>query len=161
MPRSCTICEHPKREAIDRALVGGASNRSLASLYDVSEAAVRRHRTNHLPARMVMAQEAAEIVHADTLLDDVRGLQVSTLAILARAELSGELRVALSAIREARGNLELLAKMVGELDERPTVSVLMGPAWLEARGRIVAALDGYPDAKGAVLKALESARANG
>ena len=26
MPRSCTICEHPERKAIDRALVGETSN---------------------------------------------------------------------------------------------------------------------------------------
>ena len=58
MPRSCTVCEHPEREAIDSALVGDASNRSVASLYDVSEAAVRRHKANHLPAKLVIAERA-------------------------------------------------------------------------------------------------------
>src|SRR5918997_7055578 len=82
MPRSCTICEHPGREAMDEALVGGASNRSLASLYDVSEAAVRRHKANHLPAKLVMAVKAAEVVEADTLLDQVKGLQSRAYAIL-------------------------------------------------------------------------------
>ena len=66
MPRSCTVCEHPEREAIDRSLVGGASNRSVASLYDVSEAATRRHKANHLPAKLVMAAKAAEVAEADS-----------------------------------------------------------------------------------------------
>src|ERR671913_1931176 len=127
MPRSCTICEHPERGAIDEALVGGASNRSAASLYDVSEAAVRRHKANHLPAKLVMAQAAEEVAQADDLLQQVRDLQGRALAILGKAEAAGDLRTALGAIREARGNLELLAKLLGELDERPVVNVDVSP----------------------------------
>jgi len=41
VPRTCTICEHPEIEAIDRALVGETSNLSVSALYDVSEAAIR------------------------------------------------------------------------------------------------------------------------
>jgi len=156
MPRSCTVCEHPEREAIDEALVGGASNRSVASLYDVSEAAARRHKSNHLPGKLVMAQAAEEVAQADDLLAQVRGLQAKALGILSKAEEAGELRTALSAIREARGNLELLAKLLGELDERPTVNLLISPEWLELRAVIVTALEPYSDARGAVLKALES-----
>jgi hypothetical protein len=42
-------------------------------------------------------------------------LQNRALSILDRADESGDLRTALSAIREARSNLELLAKLLGEL----------------------------------------------
>jgi hypothetical protein len=155
MPRSCTICEHPEREAIDHALVGGASNRSVASLYDVSEAAVRRHKSNHLPAKLVMAEQAAEVAQADNLLSQVRDLQQSTLDILAEAEQSKQYRTALSAIREARGNLELLAKLLGELDERPVVNLHVSAEWLELRAVIVGALEPYSEARGAVLRAIE------
>jgi hypothetical protein len=156
MPRSCTICEHPTREAIDEALVGGASNRSVASLYDVSEAAVRRHKTNHLPVKLVMAQAAEEVAQADDLLAQLKNLQRRTLAILEDAETTKQHRTALSAIREARGNLELLAKLLGELDERPTVNVLVSAEWVELRAVIVGALEPYSEARGAVLRALES-----
>ena len=115
MPRSCSICEHPQRVEIDQALVGDASNRSLASLYDVSEAAIRRHRSNHLPAKLLKAHEAEEIAQADDLLADVRSLQARTLSILEAAEAASQLSTALRAIREARSNVELLAKLVGEL----------------------------------------------
>ena len=160
MPRSCNICTHPRREAIDEALVGGASNRSAASLYDVSEAAVRRHKANHLPATLVMARAAEEVTQADSLLEQVRDLQDKALGILAQAEEAGELRIALGAIREGRGNLELLAKLLGELDERPTLNISVSPQWLELRAVIVGALEPHPQARGAVLKALEVA-ANG
>jgi hypothetical protein len=157
MPRSCTICEHPSREAIDRALVGDASNRSVASLYDVSEAAVRRHKGSHLPAKLVVAEKAAEVAEADNLLKQVRDLQQSTLGILAAAEQSKQYRTALSAIREARGNLELLAKLLGELDQRPVVNLHISPEWLELRAVIVGALEPYSEARGAILRAIEGA----
>jgi hypothetical protein len=155
MPRVCTVCEHRDREAIDRALVGSASNRSVASLYDVSEAAVRRHKANHLPAKLVMAEQAAEVAEADNLLDQVRDLQSRTLAILEAAEETRQHRTALGAIREARSNLELLAKLLGELDSRPTVNILVSAEWLELRAVIVGALEPYSEARGAVLRAIE------
>jgi hypothetical protein len=158
MPRSCTVCEHPEKDAIDRTLVGGASNRSVASLYDVSEAAVRRHKANHLPAKLIMAEKAAEVVEADNLLDQVKWLQSRAYGILDRAEEAGELRTALSAIREARGNLELLAKLLGELDERPIVNLNISPEWLELRAVIVGALEPHPEALRAVVGALEAAK---
>ncbi len=154
MPRSCTVCSHPGREAIDEALVGGASNRSVASLYDVSEAAVRRHKANHLPAKLVMAHAAEEVAQADDLLGQVQDLQARTLAILEAAEGTKQHRTALSAIREARSNLELLAKLLGELDDRPQVNVLVSPEWLELRVAIVGSLEGYPEAREAVLRAI-------
>jgi hypothetical protein len=155
VPRSCTICEHPDREAIDRSLVGDSSNLSVSSLFGVSESAVRRHKANHLPAKLVMAQAAEEVAQADDLLQQVRDLQGRVLAILGKAEAAGDLRTALGAIREARGNLELLAKLLGELDERPVVNLDVSPEWLELRAVIVAALEPYSDARGAVLRALD------
>jgi hypothetical protein len=109
VPRSCTVCEHPEREAIDHALVGDSSNLSVSSLFGVSESAVRRHKANHLPAALAKAQDAEEASRADDLLRQVRALQSKTLSILLAAEGAGDLRTALGAIREARGNVELLA----------------------------------------------------
>ncbi len=155
MARTCTICEHPEREAIDRALVGETSNLSLSSLFGVSESAARRHKGNHLPAKLAKAHEAEEVALADDLLRQVRALQSKTLSILLRAEGAGDLRTALSAVREARGNVELLAKLSGELDERPVVNVLVSAEWLELRAVIVGALEPYRDARESVLRAIE------
>ena len=101
--------------------------------------------------------KAAEMAEADDLLDQVGDLQRRALAILDRAEEAGELRTALSAIREARGNLELLAKLLGELDERPVVNLDVSPEWLELRAVIVTALEPHREALDAVVGALEGA----
>ena len=52
------------------------------------------------------------------MLDQVRGLQGKALAILTKAEAAGDLRTALGAIREARSSLELLAKMLGMMNDK-------------------------------------------
>src|SRR3712207_3352489 len=119
MPRKCAVCTHPDREAVDEALVGSVAFRTLVAKYRVSKDSLSRHRAKHLPAKLVMAQAAEEVAQADDLLEQVQNLQSRALAILDKAETAGDLRTALGAIREARGNLELLAKLLGELDERP------------------------------------------
>ncbi len=156
MPRECTVCAHPDKAEIDKALVTGVSSAEIAGRYrTIGERAIRRHRTNHVPETLAKAHEAEEVAQADTLLEQVRDLQERALDILDKAEEAGELRTALGAIREARGNLELLAKLLGELDERPQVKVLVSQEWLELRAVIVAALEPHPHAQGAVVRALD------
>ena len=155
MPRSCATCEHPERAAIDRALVGGASNRSVASLYDLSEASIRRHKRNHLARKLVMAEKAAEVAEADNLLDRLEALQSRTLAILQATEETHEHRVALAAIREARSNIELIGEVTRELDRAGTINLELSPEWLQLRGVIVAALAPHPAALDSVRRALE------
>ncbi len=149
MPRSCNVCSHREREAIDEALVSGVAFPALVAQYRVSKDSLSRHKANHLPAKLVMALAAEEVAQA-------KDLQARTLAILEAAESTDQHRTALSAIREARSNLELLAKLLGELDERPQVNVLVSPEWLELRAVIVTALEPHPQALRAVVGALES-----
>jgi hypothetical protein len=157
MPRKCAVCTHSDKEAIDEALVEGVAFPTLVAKYRVSKDSLSRHKANHLPAKLVMATAAAEVAEADSLLSQVRDLQSRAYGILDKAEGAGDLRTALGAIREARGNLELLAKLLGELDERPVLNLNVSPEWLELRTVIVGALEPHPEARGAVLSALESA----
>lgn len=120
----CSICEHLNRAAIDKALVTrSASMRDIAGQYGVSRSALSRHKANHLP-RLVQAAEAAEEAQAVTsgaaLIDELDRLLERALAILEAAEGSGQLRVALQAIREARETIKACAELAvaAELEER-------------------------------------------
>jgi hypothetical protein len=155
MPRRCTVCDHPGSHSIDEALVTGAPYRSVAKRFELSESAVYRHKTEHLPVHLLKAREVEEVAQADDLLEQVRHLQTHALDILERAEKAGDLRTALAAISQARGNLELLGKLAGELDERPVVNLNVSAEWLELRAVIVGALEPYSEARGAVLRAIE------
>ena len=147
MSRKCTVCKHKERAAIDTALLGGASFRDLAGQFRLSKTSLCRHKGEHLPRELSKAHEAHQISAADDLLRQVQDLQTRALTILRKAESGGDLRAALGAIREARGNLELLARLLGELKEGPTVNVLVSPAWLSLRTVILRALEGFPEAR--------------
>jgi hypothetical protein len=79
------------------------------------------------------------------------------LAILEATEETHDHRVALAAIREARGNLELIGEVTKELDRTPTLNLHLNPQWIELRTMIVGALEPHTEAKESVLKAIESA----
>ena len=154
MPRKCSICTHPNREAIDRALVNKESFRYVSKQYGVTVSAIHRHNDTHLPSSLAKAQEARAVTQADDLLSQVKSLQSRALSILDQAENAGDLRTAILAIREARGNLELLAKLLGELQENQTVNILLAPEWLQVRGIILAALSPFPQAALTLSEAL-------
>jgi hypothetical protein len=151
------VCAHPEREAIDRALVQGSPAPRVAAIYrELSDDAVRRHREAHISARLTSAQDVRSMLEADDLLGQVRMLQRQALGVLAKASDAGDLRTALGAIREARGNLELLAKLLGELNEAPTVNLVVSAQWIEIRALILRALEPHPTARTAVAAALEA-----
>lgn len=158
--RPCTICRLPaaERAALDRALVDGGSDREVAAkVRGISHDAVRRHREAHLPATLAKASDAREVARADTLLSQVRDLHGRALAILNAAEGAGDLRTALGGIREARGCLELLGRLDGELPESNTVNVLVLPQWVELRAALVQALAPFPEARQAAAAVLAHA----
>lgn len=157
MPRVCTICTHPQRGAIDAALLAGGSFRNIAQQFAISPTALFRHRGEHIPAALAQAQEATEVAQADDLLAQLRDLQRRTLGILSAAEGAADGPTALRAIGEARKNLELLARLLGELQDGPTINVLISTEWQQLRGRIVVALTAFPDARLAIAEVLDAA----
>jgi hypothetical protein len=114
---------------------------------------VLRHR-EHLPKALAQAKEATEVAHGDDLLGQLRDLQKLTMGLLAKAVRAEDLRTAATFISQARQNLELLAKLLGELDERPQVNVLLAPEWLTVRATVLTALAPYPEARVAVAQQL-------
>lgn len=158
MPRRCTVCSHPEMEAVNTALLTGEAYRAIARRFAVSKDAVERHAKAHLAVKLVKAKEAAEVAHADGLLEQVRDLQRRAVSILDRAERAGELDTALRAIGQARACLELLGKLAGELQAGTTVNVLVSPQWVEIRNTLLVALAPYPEARVAAAAALEGRR---
>jgi hypothetical protein len=155
MPRVCTICADERSEDINVALVQRISYRKIAQQYGVSYNALHRHAHDHIPALIARAFEAEERAEGGSLLSRVEDLQARTLAILSAAEETEDHRIALSAIREARGNLQLIGEVTKDLDRQPILNITLSAEWVEIRGLIIGALEAYPGAREAVLRALE------
>ena len=170
MPRVCTICVHPQRVAIDKALVAGEPYRGIARQFRVSEDALPRHKADHLPRKLALAKDAQETAQADDLLADLRGLRqradrlyLVSEGILRRALQAQDLasanaavRSAISANREARGTLELLAELEGKLERRAQTTIILSPEWPRVYGALLAALQSHPAARIAVAERLHA-----
>jgi hypothetical protein len=154
MPRTCTVCAHPERVAIDKALVNGEPTRAIAGRYGLARTSLQRHQEDHIPQKLSRATEARAVAQADDLLAHVRALQGKATSLLLAAEKEGDIRTALAGIREARGCVELLAKLTGELASQPTVNVVVSPQWIELRTIIVETLAPFPEARQAIAQVL-------
>ncbi len=60
------------------------------------------------------------MLSADNLLENLSALDRETLDLLARAKQQGDIRAALGAVRESRGNIEAYAKIgpLGDIEQR-------------------------------------------
>jgi len=151
----CTVCNHDELNNINQKLIAGASVRSLADEYSLGKMSLQRHRTNHLPRHLVKAKELQEMDAADKLLERVEGLYDKALTIMAKAEKEKKFQPAVSAIKEARSSLELIAKMIGELKTGTNINITYNAEWIDLRTQIYNALAEYPEAKIEVAKALQ------
>ncbi len=143
--RTCTICSHAQREAIERALLAKESYRHIAARFDTSTAALQRHRP-HLRGELVKAHEGQQLARSERLIDDVRDgegraerLYAAAEGIMVRAMEAEDLRTALQAIKaavdvmgEARQYMELRGELSGELgkDKRaifPDARIIVTP----------------------------------
>lgn len=123
--KSCTLCSHAQRTEIDQELVFGTSLRNIAVRFGTSATALHRHK-KHLAPALAVAREAAQIAHADSLLDSVKSLLADAQRLTAQAEQAQQLDVALRGIREIRGVLELLGKLSGELQTGTRIGIGVG-----------------------------------
>jgi transposase-like protein len=155
MPKQCPVCGHPERQEIEKALLGGSATLpEIAQRFSLPKWSLYRHKHRHLPSTLIKAQEAKEVARADSLLDQLKQLQKKALTLLDKAEAAGDLRTALQGVREAKGCLELLAKLQGELAQEGTINILVMPAWVSLRTIILRTLEPYPEARMKIAQAL-------
>ncbi len=150
MPRVCSVCTHPQRPEIDRALVDGATFRNIAERFGTSPTALTRHKKEHVPGHVAKAREAKQVADADDLLQQLKALRTKAISILQKAEGAGDYRTALAGIREARGCIETLLEVEGEIERRGVTNIVISADWVEIRTVILAALQPYPEAAQAV-----------
>jgi hypothetical protein len=157
MPRKCSVCSNPNRAEIDKALVAGNGYRTLTDRYGLSKTALIRHKTDHLPASIVKAHEAEEVLQADSLLDRLRTINRETADVLRDVRRIKDYDLWLKAIARAEKQIELEGRLLGELQAQQVVNVSVSPQWLTLRTAILTALTSHPAARDAVLTAITEA----
>jgi hypothetical protein len=123
MPQTCTICRNERRREIDDALLRGEPYRLIAKRTGTSTAALARHKQGHIPAALATVKAAQDIEYAGTVFERLKAINRETLAILQEARLAATPVVALMAVGRIEKQLELEAKLLGQLDESTKVAV--------------------------------------
>jgi len=155
VPRVCTICSHDERHAIEVDICEGKPNTRIATSYGVKEQAIRYHKkAGHLSERLALAVDAERAAKADTLLDRIEALQRRTEEALTKAEEGENLFATFRGIAEMRRNLELIGEITKELNRQPQLNLHLNPEYIEKRTLLIQALEPYPEAKDAAVRAL-------
>ena len=128
MPRRCSVCIHPQRTDIDRALVSGIeSNQAVAIRFQSqgspSPSAVDRHRRFHLGprlaaeralhegGRLIRGEIERQAVTLNSLLAQVEALEAKAELIWSRSLAKGNEKTAKDVIREFSRLVELKARL--------------------------------------------------
>ena len=173
--RRCRVCYHLERTRIELLLAGGASQRSVARKFGLSEDSVQRHWTRHIDderrarlivgpvAREALASQVAE--ESSSVLDHYRAIRAG-LYTLYDAAVSAHDRSggALIAGRLIEVN-NAVAKLTGELAQSPLIQhnhlnvFLQNPETQRFLQELAQQLKPFPDALRAVVAWLESREA--
>ncbi len=167
-PGGCAVCRHEKRHPIDLALTYGDSARSVAERFDLHYDAVVRHKNSHLSASqraaLLTAAKPSEIDVEALTKSESQGLLAHLIAMRSRlaaharaaAEI-GDIKGAVAAERVTLTDLELTARLVGQLIQRSEVthvSLTLTPAYLRLRDALIRVLRPHPQIAAAVAAEL-------
>ena len=157
MPRGCSICARPDVEQIDADYRAGMGFKALHEKYGASVGALHRH-TQHLKA-----QEAPLIGEVSADLEPtaaaLKVLYQRANELFKEAKKQGDRLNAVRALKETRDILELTMKVTGELNNRPQIvhnHLHVSPKWTQLRAVMLQALQPYPEARRALVEALEA-----
>jgi hypothetical protein len=164
MPQTCSICTHPQRAEIEKAMISGETLREIAercpASRPVSRSTLHRHKQEHLPAHLAKAHEEESIGQAIDVVRQLKAINSACLEVLQKSRADGKHSISLRAVDRIHRQIELQAELLGELQESgPTVNVLIAPEWQEVRVNVLQALTPYPEARSAVAQVLTDAGA--
>ena len=154
MATRCTVCAHPQAEEISMEILQGTTLRAIADKYGLSLTSVHRHK-QHIPRQLAVSHEAQKVAKADGVMLRMAELDQRADTIYRQAAEQNDPELALKALKELRGITELYAKMAGEISTKTVNNFIVTPEWASLRGVLLRALSPYPDARKAVVEALE------
>ncbi len=153
---NCTVCQHERQEEIDIDLVRRVPVRQIGDAYGLGFSAVQRHKQRHLSPALIATGKAQMEAGHRSILERLEELLDRCERYADDADGTGDLKLALAAVRELRATIELWGRATGELADRPQVAINLNtdPQIAKLEAIILEALRPYPDAAQAVARAL-------
>ncbi len=111
MGMACSICNHPQRLEVDRAIVQGQSYNGVARRFRIDSNSIARHARFHLSRQLVAAYEQKSLTENMDLLGRIDKLLLHAENIFERHYAKRRDLVALKALGETRNTLDLLCRI--------------------------------------------------
>lgn len=148
----CSICQHPDRTDIDKAITEGVPKLRVAETFSVSQTAVHNHLNRHLAAAVKTAAGDAAVLSAGFIVGELERLLTRTDGIIEDARKAGDDKLALDGLNSLRQSVKLCAELAGKIQPEGTTAVHVhtSPDWLLIRAAVMDALNEFPDARAAV-----------
>ncbi len=161
MGRNCTICDDSRIDEIDRQCRIEKNIEKIATNFSISSQALRRHiGKNHHIRDATTIPSTAEISKSEDLLKEICNNYEEAKRLKGLAEAQNDLKTALLAVDKSLKCLELLAKIQGQIHEQ-NINIyqqnilINNPEWIDIRTKLLNALRPFPDAKAAVILAIQ------
>jgi hypothetical protein len=162
---SCGVCASERVGEINQRMLSGESVASLGRTFGFSKDSLRRHKLGkHWPAPSEPddgEQSYAPPANSETLsaVEFVRAIRGQIVILMSEARKQGDRSAANTASRNALHAAELLAKLEGLMQPAPTVNIatmnVTNSTFALVQTAILTALAPHPEAKAAVVEALE------
>lgn len=154
----CATCRSPHRAAIEEAVFELAPLKAIEARFPTgpSDNSIRRHIDRCMRARL----EDAMADRFGSAREEADGLLKKARRLLDEAEGTGDFGDRAKSLAAAKGIVELLARITGEIAPPVNIQMVLAlPDWQRMEGQLVAALLPHPEALRAVKVVLGSMRA--
>lgn len=157
MAKPCKFCEHPDRQMLETALLRREkTQQNVADLLGVTKPAVSDHARKHIPAAIRMAISQGKATQAGlNVMCQLIEINQEAWRILEEARGADDQLMALRAIERVEKQLELQAKLLGQIQAGVTVNVNQAPVYVEFRTMILNLLNKYPEVKANIVQRLK------
>jgi hypothetical protein len=168
MPQTCTICAHPKKEEIEKSLLGSAQQSDVSRNFNVSRDALYRHKRNCMPKVIQSQISEASTVQAEqeepteeragpfvwNLFAEMAWLHDEARAIYKLAKGTGDYSAASKALGEARQQMKLFSELL--VGQEPGQAEKLETQWIAVREIFFEELEPYPEVRLAIARRLRA-----
>lgn len=154
---ACSICKDSRIDEINSRLACDGKLAEISREFAVSEDALQRHKDKCIIKSLIASPNTKDVINGDNLLDQLQKARDKAIELLDMAIAAGDTKVygaPSNYLREIREQIKLWAELEGRLASQPQITIINNPEWIELRTKILVALDPYPQAKGALVRAI-------
>lgn len=156
MAKPCIFCTHKDRKKLEIALLKKKKSQGeVASILGISQGRISEHLSKHLKKDVREAIIKKESIESGlNVTKQLMEINKVARVIIKDALEAGDGRLTLRAVERVEKQLELQAKLLGDIPSGTQVQIIQSPQFVEFKTLILGVLDDWPEVKVKVIEKL-------